>query len=152
PARCAPDGTSGPRPGAGRAEPRARRSYALTAPGPAAKLRASSGGYPGSLLSCVASDIDHPAVMAGFMFGVVSRGARAAGVKAPRRFFLTPEPHSLHRAMEHLVQLETKARHEDAGAGTGELVLRDTPGYIAGKRLFDLAVGSLVFVLVIPVV
>jgi lipopolysaccharide/colanic/teichoic acid biosynthesis glycosyltransferase len=87
------------------------------------------------------------------MFAKVSRGARAAGVKAPRRFFLTPELHSLpHRAMEHLVHLETKARQEDAGRVTGELVLNNTPAYVAGKRLFDLAVGSLVFVLVIPVV
>jgi lipopolysaccharide/colanic/teichoic acid biosynthesis glycosyltransferase len=54
--------------------------------------------------------------------------------------------------MEHLVQLETKARHEDAGAVTGEVVLHDSLAYVAGKRLFDLAIGLLVFVLVIPVI
>jgi lipopolysaccharide/colanic/teichoic acid biosynthesis glycosyltransferase len=55
--------------------------------------------------------------------------------------------------MEHLVQLETKARHDDAGAAvTGDVVLHDTLAYVTGKRLFDLAVGFLVFVLVIPIV
>jgi lipopolysaccharide/colanic/teichoic acid biosynthesis glycosyltransferase len=54
--------------------------------------------------------------------------------------------------MEHLVQLETKARHDDAGASlSGDVVIRDTPGYAAGKRAFDLVVGLLVFVLVLPI-
>ena len=51
------------------------------------------------------------------------------------------------------MQLETKARQDDAGAlEAGDVVLNDTPAYIAGKRLFDLAVGLLVFVFVIPIV
>jgi lipopolysaccharide/colanic/teichoic acid biosynthesis glycosyltransferase len=51
------------------------------------------------------------------------------------------------------VQLETKARQDDAGAvAAGDVVLNDTLAYIAGKRLFDLAVGLLVFVFVIPIV
>jgi hypothetical protein len=40
--------------------------------------------------------------------------------------------------MEHLVQLETKARHDDAGAvWPGDVVMKDTFVYVAGKRLFD---------------
>jgi lipopolysaccharide/colanic/teichoic acid biosynthesis glycosyltransferase len=87
------------------------------------------------------------------MFAKAFRGARAAGVNRTPAVFSYPGSGCItpHRAMEHLVQLETKARHEDTGVGTGE-VLHDTPGYVAGKRLFDLAIGSLVFVLVIPVV
>lgn len=55
--------------------------------------------------------------------------------------------------MEHLVQLETKARQNDAGAAvTGDVVLHDTLAYVTGKRLFDLAVGFLVFVFAIPIV
>jgi len=51
------------------------------------------------------------------------------------------------------VHLETKARQDDAGAvAAGDVVLNDTLAYIAGKRLFDLAVGLLVFVFVIPIV
>ncbi len=50
------------------------------------------------------------------------------------------------------MQLETKARQDDAGAVAGDVVLNDTLAYIAGKRLFDLAVGLLVFVFVIPIV
>jgi len=51
------------------------------------------------------------------------------------------------------VQLETKARQDDAGAvATGDVVLNDTLAYIAGKRLFDLSVGLLAFVFVIPIV
>jgi lipopolysaccharide/colanic/teichoic acid biosynthesis glycosyltransferase len=51
------------------------------------------------------------------------------------------------------VQLETKARQDDAGAlAAGDVVLNDTLAYITGKRLFDLAVGLLVFVFVIPIV
>ncbi|HKW13237.1 MAG TPA: sugar transferase [Candidatus Krumholzibacteria bacterium] len=50
------------------------------------------------------------------------------------------------------MQLETKARHDDAGAMTGAVALHDTMGYATGKRLFDLTVGSLVFVFVIPIV
>lgn len=51
------------------------------------------------------------------------------------------------------MQLETKARQDDAGAmEAGDVVLNDTLAYIAGKRLFDLAVGLLVFVFVIPIV
>jgi lipopolysaccharide/colanic/teichoic acid biosynthesis glycosyltransferase len=51
------------------------------------------------------------------------------------------------------VQLETKARQDDAGAvATGDVVLNDTFAYIAGKRLFDLCVGLLAFVFVIPIV
>jgi lipopolysaccharide/colanic/teichoic acid biosynthesis glycosyltransferase len=55
--------------------------------------------------------------------------------------------------MEHLVQLETKARHDDAGAAVPPDVTRqDALAYVLGKRCFDLAVGFLVFVLVIPIV
>jgi len=54
--------------------------------------------------------------------------------------------------MEHHVQLETKARPEDAGPVTGDVAMRDTMGYATGKRCFDLGVGSLVFVFVIPIV
>lgn len=51
------------------------------------------------------------------------------------------------------MQLETKARQDDAGAmAAGDVVLNDTLAYITGKRLFDLAVGLLVFVFVIPIV
>lgn len=50
------------------------------------------------------------------------------------------------------MQLETKARQDDAGAVAGDVVLNDTFAYIAGKRLFDLSVGLLVFVFVIPIV
>ena len=51
------------------------------------------------------------------------------------------------------MQLETKARQDDAGAvATGDVVLNDTLAYIAGKRLFDLSVGLLAFVFVIPIV
>jgi lipopolysaccharide/colanic/teichoic acid biosynthesis glycosyltransferase len=54
--------------------------------------------------------------------------------------------------MEHLVQFETKARHDDAGVSlSGDVVIRDTLGYAAGKRAFDLVVGLLVFVLVLPI-
>jgi lipopolysaccharide/colanic/teichoic acid biosynthesis glycosyltransferase len=55
--------------------------------------------------------------------------------------------------MEHLVQLETKARHDDAGAALpGDVVMKDTFVYVAGKRVFDLVVGLSVFVFVIPIV
>jgi len=55
--------------------------------------------------------------------------------------------------MEHLVQLETKARHDDAGAAaTGDLVVNDSFAYAASKRLFDLAVGLVAFALVLPIV
>lgn len=55
------------------------------------------------------------------------------------------------------MQVETKARPGDAAAKTGDalaagVVVNDTRVYTAGKRLFDLAVGLIVFVLVIPIV
>jgi lipopolysaccharide/colanic/teichoic acid biosynthesis glycosyltransferase len=55
--------------------------------------------------------------------------------------------------MEHPVQLETKARQDDTGPMvTGDMPVHDTFAYVAGKRLFDLGVGIIVFVLVIPIV
>jgi len=56
--------------------------------------------------------------------------------------------------MEHLVQLETKARPDGVGttAMTGDTAVHDTLAYSAGKRAFDLSVGLLVLVLVIPIV
>lgn len=50
------------------------------------------------------------------------------------------------------MHVETKARHDDAGAAIpGDFVIHDPLAYAAGKRVFDLAVGLLVFVLVLPI-
>lgn len=54
--------------------------------------------------------------------------------------------------MEHPVHVETKARLDDVGgAVAGDVVIRDSPGYATGKRVFDLAMGLLVFILVLPI-
>jgi lipopolysaccharide/colanic/teichoic acid biosynthesis glycosyltransferase len=53
--------------------------------------------------------------------------------------------------MEHPVHLETKARDAVDPAVAGDVVIRDTLAYTAGKRVFDLAIGLLVFGLVIPI-
>jgi lipopolysaccharide/colanic/teichoic acid biosynthesis glycosyltransferase len=53
--------------------------------------------------------------------------------------------------MEHPVHVETKARPDEAGVAPGDIIIRDTLAYAAGKRVFDLAVGLLVFMLVLPI-
>ena len=54
--------------------------------------------------------------------------------------------------MEHPVHVETKARPDEAGAAVaGDIVIHDTLAYAAGKRVFDLAIGLLVFLLVLPI-
>ncbi|HEX6790959.1 MAG TPA: sugar transferase [Candidatus Krumholzibacteria bacterium] len=50
------------------------------------------------------------------------------------------------------MQLETKARDADSDpAAAGDVVIRDTLAYTVGKRVFDLAIGLLVFGLVTPI-
>lgn len=54
--------------------------------------------------------------------------------------------------MEHPVHVETKARPDEAGAAVaGDIVIHDTLAYAGGKRAFDLAIGLLVFLLVLPI-
>jgi len=57
--------------------------------------------------------------------------------------------------MEHLVQVESRGTRGFEGtrvSEVGDAELRVHPGYVAAKRIFDLIVGPLILVLLVPVV